>query len=187
MVRSFVFSLSMLMTAPVWVQAAEVNGKQAHEEVELRALLGQLKAGDLSKAQVFERLDKLVDQDAYKTYLGPHIMLASMSDLYAPQSSERIFRRALASLEGKQFVIFMMRYFDRAMELDRNYIYDEERIQTDPDYREFWDNRQFYDFTVSEFDALADCHEIFSEQNEWRESALAKEVAAKPCSILKDF
>lgn len=185
MARTFCFIFAMMMSA---LLSAQSDGSvSSGQEAELRVVLDQMKSGELTKPEVFSELDSMMDKERYEDFLGPHILLASMSDLYAPSESERVFRRALSSLDGKQFVIFMMRYFDRAMELDRNYIYDEERIKSDPEYKAFWDNREFYDFTASEFDALAECHDIFSKKDEWRESALTRMVAEEPCSKLKNF
>lgn len=185
MLRPVLFVAIFLLPLPLFAQVSSPT--QSQEEAELRSVLSKMQKGELSKPEVFSILDEMVEEDRYRSYLGPHIMLSSMSDVYAPQASERVFRRALASLEGKEFVIFMMRQFDRAMELDRNYIYDEERIKKDSKYREFWENRQFYDFSASEFDALAECHEIFAGKDEWRESALREKVAEEPCSKLKNF
>lgn len=185
MFRVGVLVLSVLL-APC-LSAQESGSGQTQEEKNLRSVLIDMKRGTISESEAFSELDNMADEPRYENYVGPHIMLAALSDVYAPNESERIFRRALSSLEGKEFVVFLMRNFDRAMELDRNYIYDDERIKTDAEYRKFWEQRQFYDFTVSEFDALADCHSIFSEKDEWRESTLKQIVSEEPCSKLKDF
>lgn len=183
--RVSVLVLSVLIT-PI-ASAQQSHSNQTQEESDLRSVLVDMKSGAITRSEAFSELDNMADEARYENYLGPHIMLASLSDVYAPEQSERIFRRALSSLEGKEFVVFLMRYFDRAMELDRNYIYDDERIKTDAEYRAFWDKRQFYDFNVAEIDALAGCYEIFSEKDEWRESVLIETLTQEPCSQLKEF
>lgn len=171
------------------VFVAGLAGAQAGKESEAKEFLwgivDQMNSGELSHQETFKKLHILLEEPLYSKFLGPHVAMMSLSDTYFPDQSEKVFRRAISSLEGKDLVVFLMRYFDRAMEIDRVYLYDEDRVQKDDRYRQFWEDRQFYEFTVDELDVLSGCHDIFAEKDEWRASELRDRLNEKPCSDLK--